>query len=136
MHSHEINYNIVKFLLHVIFNIDLGNKQALLCNSPTFPTIWIWSPWMTAPSREVPPSLQPNPQLDTTISSHVVVSAAGTPRSVGHMEETTKFDTPSSTPVLTDSGLGDGGKNIPHPGPEATIGHGNVENGKKDSKSS
>ncbi|GLJ05866.1 hypothetical protein SUGI_0026910 [Cryptomeria japonica] len=50
------------------------------------------------------------------------------------MEENAKFDTPSTTPVLTESSLDGEGKNIPHPGPETSAGQGDVENGKKDPK--
>ncbi|GLJ43449.1 hypothetical protein SUGI_0903280 [Cryptomeria japonica] len=91
---------------------------------------------MTAPSGEVPPSLQPDSIPDTMVGSHVVVLAIGTPWSVGHTKENAKFDTPSATPVLTDSCLGIEGKNIPHPRLETSIRQENAKNGKKDPKSS
>ncbi|GLJ44906.1 hypothetical protein SUGI_0945370 [Cryptomeria japonica] len=91
---------------------------------------------MTAPLGEVPPSLQPDPIPDTTVRTHAIVPTARTPWSVGHTEENAKFDTPSTTPILTDSGLDVEGKNIPHPGPETSVGRGDVENGKRDPKSS
>ncbi|GLJ54296.1 hypothetical protein SUGI_1164830 [Cryptomeria japonica] len=70
------------------------------------------------------------------VGSHVVVLTVGTPWSVGHTEENTNFDTPSTMPVLTNSGLDGEGKNIPHPRLETSVGQGGVENEKKDPKSS
>ncbi|GLJ34528.1 hypothetical protein SUGI_0694300 [Cryptomeria japonica] len=91
---------------------------------------------MTAPSGEVPPSMQLDPIHVTMVGMHVVVPVAGTPRSVGHMKDNAKFATPSTLPVLTDSDLDGEGRNIPHSELETSAGLADVEHGKKNPKSS
>ncbi|GLJ20359.1 hypothetical protein SUGI_0369730 [Cryptomeria japonica] len=76
---------------------------------------------MTAPSRKVPPSLH-DPIPDSTVRAHAVVLAAGSPRFVGHTEENASLHTPSTSLVLTDAGLKEEERNIPHPGPETSAG--------------
>ncbi|GLJ32385.1 hypothetical protein SUGI_0651730 [Cryptomeria japonica] len=81
---------------------------------------------MTAPSGEVPsPPLDPTP--DSSVGAHAAESAAGSPRSANHTEENASLHTPSTSPGLTDSALIGVERNIPHPGPEISVGQADAD---------
>ncbi|GLJ40355.1 hypothetical protein SUGI_0829890 [Cryptomeria japonica] len=90
---------------------------------------------MTAPSVEVPPPLL-DPTLESTVGVHVVVPATGSPRSANHTEENASLHTPSTSPVLTDTGLKGEERNIPQPRPKTSADQADVDLVKENPKSS